>query len=208
VQLRYHTALTSTDSVTRHAWQDASLERCPLHPQGGCGFARHGTYERVRPPGTRIARWYCPQAHQTFSLLPDCLAARWSGTLAEVEAAVDAVEQASSLEAAANTRRLEIDLPGAVRWLRRRATAVHHSLGLLKGLLPGSFAGYAPTLAAFRAALGVEAVLVLLRETGADYLAVLPRPLGFLGVSHLSYPGFNDFGAGSYTFQPRYLMAW
>ena len=28
------------------------------------------------PRGTRIARWYCPQSHTTFSLLPDCLAAR------------------------------------------------------------------------------------------------------------------------------------
>jgi hypothetical protein len=178
VQLRYNTTLTSTDYVSRTAWRDASLKRCPLHPKGDCGFARHGTYARVNPPGTRIARWYCRQGHQTFSLLPDCLAARWSGTLAEVEAAVEGVEQTSSLEAAANAQRLEIDLPGALRWLRRRVTVIHRTLVVLKGLLPAYFAGHAPTLAGFRAALGVAGVLVVLREIGADYLAVLPAPLG------------------------------
>lgn len=155
------------------------MDRCPLHPQGGCGWARHGTYARVKPPGTRIPRWYCPLGHQTFSLLPDCFAARWSGTLAEVEAAVEAVEQAPSLEAAATTQRLEIELPGALRWLRRRVQAVHRTLVVLKGLLPEYFANYAPTLAGFRQALGAETVLVLLRDIGADYLPALPPPLGF-----------------------------
>lgn len=155
------------------------MARCPLHPQGGCGFARHGSYTRVAPPGTRIARWYCRQAHQTFSLLPDCLAARWSGPLAEIEAAVKAVEQAPSLEAAATTQRLEIELPGALRWLRRRVQAVQRTLVVLKGLLPEYFAHVAPTLADFRQALGVEAVLVELRDLGADYLSALPPPLGF-----------------------------
>ena len=69
VQLRYQTDLTSTEYVNREAWSEASLERCPLHPQGGCGFARHGSYERVEPPGTRIPRWYCPLGHQTFRQL-------------------------------------------------------------------------------------------------------------------------------------------
>ncbi len=179
VQLRYATDLTSTEYVNREAWREASLARCPLHPRGGCGFARHGTYKRVEPPGTRIARWYCRQGHQTFSLLPDCLAARWSGGLAEVEAAVTVVEQADSLEAAAGKVRLDIELPGALRWLRRRARAVHRTLVVLKGLLPDYFANCAPTLAAFCDALGVEVVLVLLREIGADYLPVLPPPLGF-----------------------------
>jgi hypothetical protein len=179
VQLRYATDLTSTEYVTRKAWQEARLERCPLHPQGGCGFARHGSYERVEPPGTRIPRWYCRQGHQTFSLLPDCFAARWSGTLTEVETAVEAVEQAPSLEAAATTQRLEIELPGALRWLRRRVHAVQRTLVVLKGLLPEYFAHATPTLAGFRQALGVETVLVVLRDIGADYLAVLPPPLGF-----------------------------
>lgn len=37
---------------------------------------------------------YCPTGHYTFSLLPDSLAARLSGTLAEVEAVVRAAEEA------------------------------------------------------------------------------------------------------------------
>lgn len=179
MQLRYATDLTSTDYVNREAWQEASLERCPLHPQGGCGFARHGSYARVDPPGTRIARWYCRLGHQTFSLLPDCFAARWTGTLTEIEVAVEAVEQAPSLEAAATTQRLEIELPGALRWLRRRVHAVQRTLVVLKGLLPEYFAHAAPTLAGFRQVLGVEPVLVVLRDIGADYLVALPPPLGF-----------------------------
>ena len=91
-----------------------------MHPQGGCGFTRHGTYERVNPPGTRIARWYCRQGHCTFSLLPDCLAARGSGTLIEFEAVVNDTEAARSLEAAAAACRPDIELPGVLRWLRRR----------------------------------------------------------------------------------------
>ena len=179
MQLRYATELTSTDYVTRQGWCDASLARCPLHPQGGCGFSRHGTYRRVSPPGTRIARWYCPTGHQTFSLLPDCLAARWSGTLAEVEAVVEQLEQARSVEAVADTLRLEIELPGALRWLRRRAQAVQTVLRLLKGLMPESFSACLPLLLSFRACLGVEAVLVTLRAHAAAHLAVLPAPLGF-----------------------------
>ena len=76
VQLRFETGLTGADYVTREAWREARLSRCPLHPRGGCGFARHGTYERKTPAGTLIARWYCPQG-----LLPDHLAARFPGTL-------------------------------------------------------------------------------------------------------------------------------
>lgn len=179
MQRRYQTNLTSTEYVSGQAWREASLPRCPLHPQGGCGFARHGYYERINPPGCRIARWYCRLGHQTFSLLPDCLAARWSGSLTEIEAAVDAVEQAPSLEAATATIRLEIELPGALRWLRRRAQAVHTTLVLLKGLLPETLATITPTLAAFRSALGADTVLVLLREIAADFLPALPPPLGF-----------------------------
>ena len=48
----------------------------------------HGTYARKTPRGTQIARWYCPESHMTFSLLPDCLAARLPGTLDEVEQVV------------------------------------------------------------------------------------------------------------------------
>jgi hypothetical protein len=149
-----------------------------LHPRGGCGFARHGTYERLSPPGTRIARWYCPQGHRTFSLLPDCLAARLPGTLAEVEVVVGAVEQADSLEAACSDLRLEIELPGVLRWARRRVQAVHTSLILLKGLLPERFADCEPTLGGFARRLGLSAILPALRPIAAVYLSGLPAPLG------------------------------
>jgi hypothetical protein len=121
---------------------NASLSRCPLHPHGGCGFARHGTYERRSPPGTLIARWYCRQGHRTFCLLPDCLAARLPGTLAELEAVVvGVVEQDLSLEAACAQLRLEVGLPGVLRWVRRRVQCVHAALHPLKGILPELFEG-------------------------------------------------------------------
>jgi hypothetical protein len=180
VQLRFTTGLTSEQYVTRQAWREASLPYCPLHPCGGCAFARHGTYERIHPPGTRIARWYCPQAHCTFSLLPDHLAARLPGTLPELEQVVAAVEQASSLEAAADRlRRDDISLPSAVRWTRRRVHLVHTLLAIVVTVLPELLLGCAPTLHAFRARLACEQVLVRLRDTAQVHLHALPRPLGF-----------------------------
>lgn len=181
VQLRFATGLTSTEYVTQKAWRDASLDRCPLHPHGGCSFARHGTYERVSPPGTRIPRWYCPQGHRTFSLLPDCFAARLSGTLCEVEAAVEQVEQAPNLEAAADRLRLDIELPGALRWMRRRVRAVHGALTTLKGLEPARFLPCEPTLASFRRQIKGDAVLPALRDIADRHLFALAPPLGFAG---------------------------
>ena len=155
------------------------MERCPLHPGGGCSLARHGTYERLSPPGTRIARWYCREGHCTFSLLPDCFAARLSGTLEEVEAVVTVAERAASREAAADGLRPDIELPGALRWLRRRLQAVYAALHLLKGLMPEHFASSWPTLEGFRSCLGVAVVLLALREVAAAHLPNLPPPLGF-----------------------------
>ncbi len=179
MQLRFASNLTGEEYVSQQAWRNASLTRCPLHPKGGCGFARHGTYERLSPPGTRIARWYCPQGHRTFSLLPDCLAARLPGTLAEVEAVVGAVEQAESVEGACSQLRLDIELPGVLRWVRRRVRAVYAALNTLKGLMPERFAGCEPKLSAFAERLGLDVVLQALRQIAAPYLASLPAPLGF-----------------------------
>jgi hypothetical protein len=92
-----------------------------------------------------VARWYCPEGHRTFSLLPDCLAARLSGTLARVEAVVRAAEQAPSLEALCRHQRLDIELPGASRWVRRRAQDVHSALHRIKGVLGDTFANVAPS---------------------------------------------------------------
>lgn len=179
VQLRFETGLTSDDYVSQQAWLDASLPRCPKHPRGGCSFARHGTYERKSPAGTKIARWYCPQSQTTFSLLPDCLAARLPGTLNELEEVVAAVEQAPSLEAAASALRLDIELPGALRWLRRRVEVVHRTLVRVIGLLPDHLAGCAATVTHLRERLGHDAVLMALRPLAVGQLSHLPAPLGF-----------------------------
>jgi len=179
VQLRFASNLTGEEYVSQQAWRDASPTRCPLHPNGGCGFTRHGTYERLSPPGTLIARWYCPQGHRTFSLLPDCLAARLAGTLAEVQEVVGIAEQAQSLEAACTDLRLDIELPSVLRWVRRRVQAIHSSLNTLKGLMPERFTGCEPRLGGFAGRLDTDAVLQALRQIAAPYLALLPAPLGF-----------------------------
>jgi hypothetical protein len=179
VQLRFDCSLTGEEYVNQQAWRNASLPCCPLHPKGGCGYTRHGTYERYSPPGARIARWYCRRDHCTFSLLPDCLAARLPGTLAEVEEVVGVIEQARSLESACADLRLQIELPGVLRWVRRRVQAIHASLNTLKGLMPERFTGCEPRLDAFAERLGVEGVLPALRQMAAPYLLSLPAPLGF-----------------------------
>ena len=180
MQLRYQTGLTGDQYVTAQAWRSASLPRCPNHPGGGCSLARHGTYSRKTPPGTKIPRWYCRQSHMTFSLLPDCLAARLPGTLAEVEDVVAAAENAPSLAAIAPTLHRRPQEPaGAVRWLRRRVQRVTHALTAVRGLLPELFLGCAATVTAFRERLGTDAVLVWLRELAAPQLHALPSPVGY-----------------------------
>ena len=180
MQLRFDCDLTGEEYVTQQAWRNASLPCCPLHAEGDCGFTRHGTYERHSPPGTRIARWYCRQGRCTFSLLPDCLAARVPGTLAEVDASCPSrragQEPGGGVYESAPS---EIELPGVLRWVRRRVQAIHASLNTLKGLMPERFAGCEPSLAAFAEHLGVEGVLAVLRQIAAPYLPSLPAPLGF-----------------------------
>ena len=180
MQLRYPSGHTGEGYVRAQAWRDASLERCPNHPHGGCSLARHGTYTRKTPRGTRIARWYCPQSHTTFSLLPDCLAARLPGTLDVLEAVVVAAEQAPSLSAAANALRPDaIGLPGAMRWVRRRVRFVHHVLILVIGLLPEHLARCVAEMGAVRARLDTDTALRALRVLTAAQLPALPAPLGF-----------------------------
>jgi hypothetical protein len=180
VQLRFASGLSSADYVTAEGWRLATLACCPLHPRGGCGFARHGSYARVSPAGTRIARWYCPTGHCTFSLLPDHLAARFPGTLSEIEQVVATVEQAKSLEAAADRLRSEpITLPSALRWVRRRVAPVRRLLTIVVGLLPQWLQGCAPQITDVRARLACDETLVLLRALARIHLQALARPLGF-----------------------------
>lgn len=180
VQLRFETGLTGAEYVTREGWREARLSCCPLHPRGGCGFARHSAYERKTPAGTLIARWYCPLGHCTFSLLPDHLAARFPGTLSEIEHVVATVEQARSVEAAANElRRDAITLPSALRWVRRRLSLVRKLLTILVGMFPECLLGCAPRIAPLRERLACTQVLMRMRELARGQLQTLSRPLGF-----------------------------
>jgi hypothetical protein len=179
VQLRHATGLTSEEYVKQKGWLTASLEWCPLHPAGGCGFARHTSYGRVEPPGAFIARYRCPKARVTFSLLPDCLASRLSSTMAEVEDVARRVEEsADSFERTAEGIRSDIQRQGAVRWVRRRVTAVCVALLAIKGLCPGPLAARQPTLEDFRAGLGIAQVLPKLRELAGPQVTKVPAPIG------------------------------
>lgn len=193
VQLRFKTGLTGEQYVTREFWRHARLERCPLHPRGGCGFARHGTYARKTPRGTHIARWYCPQGHRTFSLLPDHLAARFPGELSQIEQVAAAAEGAASLQACANALRPDpVTLPSALRWMRRRLTVVRSLLAIVVPMVPHLLQGCAPTIAAVRERLGSDCVLVRLRDVLFEHLAALATPLGF---GHLRGTGGGRAGA-------------
>ena len=135
---------------------------------------------RKTPRGTRVARWYCPQSRTTFSLLPDCLAARLPGTLDALEAVVVHAERASSVATAANLLRGDaVDLPGAIRWVRRRLRLVHHVLSVVADLLPEQLPLGASDMGTVRARLGTDRALTELRRLIAPQLSVLPTPLGF-----------------------------
>ena len=126
----------------------------------------------------RIARYYCPTAHETFSLLPDGLASRFPGDLDDLEQVVAHVDAARSIEAAADVLRPDIVLPSAVRWVRRRLTLVRATLLAVVTLLPDLF-GQPAQLGAVRTALDTDHALVTLRARAPALLPALRRPLGF-----------------------------
>lgn len=170
MQMSLHTASSAELYIANHEWRAAALARCPLHPQGGCSFARHGSYARVTPSGLRVARWYCPEGHRTFSLLPDFLAARLPGLLDTIDACVAAVHSAKSVESAADgVRGPEVTLPGAICWLRRRVRAVRTGLAAVADLMPELSVG-----------IGQAGFLRGLRRSlPMTVLACTPAPLGF-----------------------------
>lgn len=176
--MRLATQVTCEEYINGKLWCSATLSCCPWHPEGGCGFARHGTYPRVKPANVYVARWYCPKARRTVSALPDCLASHRSGTLNECESFVRAVEQAPSQEAACQSLRTDIDLPGALRYLTRLVRDVHRALSAIKGLLPTQFI-HAPTISDFTPLIDSSTVLMSLRDIASRYLPLLPAPLGF-----------------------------
>lgn len=178
LQVRLATSTTSEAYITGKLWQYATLSACPWHPQGGCGFARHGTYTRVKPANTRVARWYCPTAQRTVSALPDCLASHRSGTLDECELIVRLVEGAPSLPAACHDLRLEVQLPGILRFVTRLVRQITSALRAIKGLMPIRFTCQ-PRLCEIAALLDTSSVLMVLRDTARRFLPQLPTPLGF-----------------------------
>jgi hypothetical protein len=183
MQLSWEVPIADDRYVADRAWERAVLCACPFHPDGGCGLQKLGTYGRVFPPGTRVARWWCPAARKSVSLLPAFLACRLSGTLDEVEAVVVAVEQAGGVAAAVDSVHPAdaddaIGLEGARRSMRRRVRAVHAALLAIITLMPERFAGIAPTVTGLRASLSTKRVLVAMRELAARHLPALPTPLG------------------------------
>jgi len=146
MQLRFATDLSAEEYVRRKAWKETKLDNCPIHPEGGCGFRKNGTYSRKYPEGTKIARWYCPMGHQTFSFLPDCLSARLPGELKEVENVIEEVEKSPSQEKAAKNIRLDIFLPGALRWVRRRILPIRSALTMLIELISSMFLACDPDI--------------------------------------------------------------
>jgi len=185
VQLRFAIELTLEQYVAQKAWRTASLEHCPGHPEGGCGFASHGTYCRSFPVPCEVARWYCPKGHVTYGLLPDCLAARMKGTLKQSEQAAAALDDRTPMQQAADRLRPPeeeldaIELASAVQWMKRRQQAVVAGLLVIAGLMP-EFADIPATVAGFSERLGTGAVLVTLRRVAAEHLQEVPPPIGFL----------------------------
>jgi hypothetical protein len=135
-----------------------------------------------------VARFYCAEGHVTISLLPDFMAASFSGPLSEFEQAVRVAEQASSVAAAAQQLRPELgDERSAARWLRRRLSALKSGLTTLVTSVPELF-GVAPTLSAVAARLAVAAdrVLAAARLRATPLLDRIATPLGFRHRSLLS----------------------
>ena len=183
-QFLHQTSLTAEEYLTRQEWWRATPPPCPYHAHGGCQLRPHGSYARVVPKGLRVRRFVCPDSGRTVSLLPVFLAARLTGTLQEVEATVQAVEEAA--EQPVRWRELH-PLPyysgRARRWVLRRVAGVRRLLQLLGTLYPERCGGLEPTLAGFAAREGVAAgegqLLARLRTVAQQQLAALPAPVGF-----------------------------
>lgn len=182
MQLRLETKLTCEAYINQQAWEKSRLEQCPRHPRGGCGFSSHGGYERKYPEGLQVRRWYCPQAHETFSLLPDFAAACLPGTLRGIEDAVADFETdrraGLSVGEAAQRLRPDIESQGALRWVRRRLAWAQAALTLLMGCAPDLLAQCELKILAVRDLVGTQQVLVEVREIAAGVLRSAPFPVG------------------------------
>ncbi len=182
VQLDWNLSLSGEDCVTTQAWREAKLDCCPAHPDGGCSFARHGSYLRkTRRGDARIPRWYCREAHRTWSLPARCFAARLPGTLDELETAALAVETAESLRAAAEAARPghAVSDAGNRRWIGYRRDLVAAGLTTLITLLPDLLAGCTPSVTELGARLGTDRLLFDLRGHAGPHLQHPEPPPGF-----------------------------
>ena len=93
VQLRHECSLPGEAYVARSAWREARLAALsPPSPRRAAGWCVTARIRGARRPGMRIARYYCPTARETFSLLPDCLASHFPGELDAIEHVVATVE--------------------------------------------------------------------------------------------------------------------
>jgi len=195
MQILYTTGLTVKQYIEQRAWEQAKLDCCPFHPEGGCTLAKHGTYPRKFPEYCLIARWYCPKAHQSISLLPDAFACRFPGTLTEVEEVVNTAESSLSREQAAAALRPEITLTSALRWLRRRIKHVYNTLTTVKGIIGSTCP---PVLKLWRKHYSTTNLLLHLRILVADHLHAFPPILGLAPRSVSRYftkpPSNNQWG--------------
>lgn len=181
MQVRLRIALTSEQYVSQQAWREASLPCCPLG-HDPCRAVGHGSYERKRPAGTRVARRWCKPCGVSIGLLPDFLASRVSGTLDEFEQTAAAAEQApSQWKAAEQARPHDGAFESAVKWVRFRIQTVRELLGSAVGLVR-ELLGCEPTLGAVRDRLGLAGggVLRTLRALCERHLESLAAPLGLV----------------------------
>ena len=90
------------------------------------------------------------------------------------------LSEAIGVEKAAKGLRVnhEVELPGVLRWLRRRRLGVHAALLALVTAFPGQL-GSVAEIDSVRSVLNTQRALVALREIGAGCLQTLPTPLGF-----------------------------
>lgn len=178
MQTRYHVDVsTASEYKAQKLYEKAELKQCPLHPEGGCGIRKHGSYTRKWPVEIKIACWYCRMGHTLISLLPDFLPSRLSETLKDVEEVVLEVQKHPNLESAAENIRPDIELPGALRWIVRRINYVGRILIIGAGILPQF--GF-KSLEQLQKTFKVDFVLPHLREILKNHLHKLPRIIGLI----------------------------
>ncbi len=185
VQLIHETDLSAEEYVSTQARRGAKLERCPRHPGGGCRLGSHGTCGRKYPDGMRIARHYCRDTPETFSMLPQFMAAGVAGTLDAIEEGAAAAESEAGLAAAEERMRpaRRCHPRAARRWIQRRDTWVRALLTIVIGLFPDQFAGTPVRISAFRRRAGTGSALTALRLLCVSHLQSLPAPRSDSGAA-------------------------